>query len=37
MEAADESKRRGGGPVKVADVMARAEAAATDRLAKLPA
>jgi predicted dehydrogenase len=36
MEAADESKRRGGGPVKIADVMARAEAAATDRLAKLP-
>lgn len=36
MEAADESKRRGGGPVKIADVMARAESDATERLAKLP-
>jgi predicted dehydrogenase len=37
MEAADESKRRGGGPVRLAEMMARAEAAATERLAKLPA
>jgi len=36
MEAADESKRRGGCPVKIADVMARAEATATERLATLP-
>jgi len=35
MEAADESRRRGGGPVRVADVLARAEAAATGRLAEL--
>ncbi len=36
MEAADESKRRGGGPVRIADVIARAEAAAPARLATLP-
>jgi len=34
MEAADESRRRGGGPVQLADVLARAEAAATRRLAE---
>ena len=35
MEAADESKRQGGAPVKVADVMEKAEGEATARLAAL--
>ena len=35
MDAADESKRRGGGPVRMAEVIARAEAAAPSRLATL--
>ena len=35
MEAADESKRQGGKPVKIADVMARGEAEATKRLKAL--
>lgn len=35
MEAADESKRQGGAPVKVADVMAKAREAAAKKIAKL--
>jgi hypothetical protein len=35
MEAADESKRRGGTPVTLAEVMQKAEQEAKDRLAKL--
>lgn len=35
MEAADESKRRGGAPVALAEVMQKAEAAAAERLAAL--
>jgi len=35
MEAADESKRRGGAPVKLAEVMKKAEIAAAERLAAL--
>ncbi len=37
MEAADESKRQGGKPVAIADVMAKAEAEATKRLKALGA
>jgi hypothetical protein len=35
MEAADESKRRGGAPVSLAEVLSKAQAEATARLAKL--
>ena len=35
MEAADESKRNGGKPAKIADVLKKAEAAAAERLAQL--
>jgi hypothetical protein len=37
MEAADESKRQGGKPVTLAEVMEKAEAEATKRLAALGA
>jgi ribosomal protein L18E len=35
MEAADESKRSGGQPVEIADVMKKADAVATKRLAEI--